>query len=85
MKSFSSIRYIKAYIKASMLVNVVQHCFVAVDLQEILKLSAQDDGDAHLRFGSKIKNQMKTLCSVWGLGIHPLAALSSANRVKLFP
>ena len=38
----------------STLVNVVQHGFVPVILQEVLKLPVQDDGNIHAGVGSKL-------------------------------
>ena len=48
------------------LVNVVQHGFVPVNLQEVLKLSVQDDGNIHPGICSKMKyqTQLSTLLGV---------------------
>ena len=62
----------------STLVNVVQHGFVPVNLQEVLKLSVQDDGNIHPRVGSKIKYQtnLSTL-----LGVQDRTAQTSVGSV----
>ena len=62
----------------STLVIVVQHAFVPVNLQEVLKLSLQDDGNIHPGVGSKIKYQthLSTL-----LGIQDWTVQTSVGSV----